>query len=32
MAASIVVSAPLVIAFVALERHIVRGLTAGGVQ
>jgi multiple sugar transport system permease protein len=32
MAASIVVSAPVVIAFVALQRYIVRGLTAGGVK
>jgi multiple sugar transport system permease protein len=32
MAAAIVVSAPVVIAFVALQRYIVRGLTAGGVK
>jgi multiple sugar transport system permease protein len=32
MAASIVVSAPVVIAFLALQRYIVRGLTAGGVK
>ena len=32
MVASVVVSAPLVIAVVALERHIVRGVTAGGVK
>jgi multiple sugar transport system permease protein len=32
MAASIVVSAPIVIAFLALQRYIVSGLTAGGVK
>jgi multiple sugar transport system permease protein len=32
MAASIVVSAPVVIAFLALQRYIVRGLTSGGVK
>ncbi len=32
MAASIVVSAPVVIAFLALQRYIVGGLTAGGVK
>jgi multiple sugar transport system permease protein len=32
MAAAIVVSAPVVIAFLALQRYIVRGLTAGGVK
>jgi multiple sugar transport system permease protein len=32
MAASIVVSAPVVVAFLALQRYIVRGLTAGGVK
>ena len=32
MAASIVVSAPIVIAFPALQRYIVSGLTAGGVK
>lgn len=32
MAASIVVSLPIVVAFLALQRFIVRGLTAGGVK
>jgi ABC-type glycerol-3-phosphate transport system permease component len=32
MAAAIVVSAPMVIAFLAAQRWIVRGLTAGGVK
>jgi multiple sugar transport system permease protein len=32
IAAAIVVSAPVVIAFLALQRYIVRGLTAGGVK
>src|SRR3954468_11073849 len=32
MAAAIVVSAPVIIAFLALQRYIVRGLTAGGVK
>ena len=32
MAAAIVVSAPVVIAFLALQRYIVRGLTSGGVK
>jgi multiple sugar transport system permease protein len=32
MAASIVVSAPVVVAFLALQRYIVGGLTAGGVK
>jgi multiple sugar transport system permease protein len=32
MAASIVVSAPVVIAFLALQRYIIGGLTAGGVK
>jgi multiple sugar transport system permease protein len=32
MAASIVVSAPVVVAFLALQRYIVRGLTTGGVK
>jgi multiple sugar transport system permease protein len=32
MAAAIVVSAPVVVAFLALQRYIVRGLTAGGVK
>src|SRR4051794_14084360 len=32
MAASIVVSAPIVVAFLALQRYIVGGLTAGGVK
>jgi len=32
MAASIVISAPVVIAFLALQRYIVGGLTAGGVK
>jgi multiple sugar transport system permease protein len=32
MAAAIVISAPVIIAFLALQRYIVRGLTAGGVK
>jgi multiple sugar transport system permease protein len=32
MAAAIVVSAPVVVAFLALQRFIVRGLTAGGIK
>jgi ABC-type glycerol-3-phosphate transport system permease component len=32
MAAAIVVSAPVVIALLALQRYIVRGLTSGGVM
>jgi ABC-type glycerol-3-phosphate transport system permease component len=32
MAAAIVVSAPVVITFLALQRYIERGLTSGGVK
>ena len=32
MAAAIVVSLPVVVAFLALQRYIVRGLTTGGVK
>jgi multiple sugar transport system permease protein len=32
MAASLVVSAPLVVAFLLLQRHITAGLTAGAVK
>lgn len=32
MAASVVVSVPVVVAFLALQRHLVRGLTAGSVK
>ena len=32
MAASIVVSVPVVVAFLAMQRYIVGGLTAGGVK